>query len=109
MKTSPYIITGLLLIGLIYSFTNKNTTQQNSEETNYVVVSYSPTNNDYDVYYGGTRTDSKKTEKGISTQNSVINLFNQLNAEGYTMVSAITVLTPGKMAPDIRVFFERRK
>ena len=113
MKPIYLVFAGLIFIGLTSFFSEKQSGRSPlvspSDAGDHVIVSYGGSEHDIQVFYGGTRTETIKADKKISIQNSVIDVFDSLSAQGYSLGSTLIYPVPGKTWPQILCYFERRK
>jgi hypothetical protein len=95
MKKVSFILAGLVILGLVYSYENAkgetNGLSQNAT-TQYIIIKYLPaTNQDVVVYSGENKIQhfsiTKEQKFDFGTLNLAIDLMNKYEAEGYTLVS----------------------
>jgi hypothetical protein len=94
MKKVSFILTGLVILGLVYSYKNVKgeTNRPQNATTQYVVIKYLPTTNQDVVVYSGENkiqhfSITKEQKFDFGTLNLAIDLMNKYEAEGYTLVS----------------------
>jgi len=97
---------GLVLLGLVYSFTDSQAKTSASGTEEYVTVVYQPSGRDIQIYYGGSKFENIPAKEKYLSHNEVMDVFNKLNAEGYTLVSTTSYVEAGSR---VMCFFKKQK
>jgi len=113
MKKGYLFLAGLILLGIIYSFANGENPQKTafnpSEVYKHAVVIYAMNDKDIQVCYGGDKIEEIRAQKESGVQNAVIDVFDKLGEEGFSLKSTISLPTPGSMTVKIVCYFEKEK
>jgi len=117
MKKVSLIFAGLILLATFYNFVAAKESNQNMQEVkgDYIIIRYSPYGsggkNSVVVNYGGLKLEKleipKETLKEAGTTNFVIDLLNQFNEKGFTLISTTSYSLEGNS--EITCFLKQSK